>query len=325
MFEFLSNVYHFFGLPEMLVNHMTFLPDYMKEAIVSVIVFIPWLYFLYYVIELIERFFLTHINTFLKLLKDMGPVFAGLVSIIPESGYSVMASTFYSRKMITRGTLLAFYIVCSDDALPLLFMNMSKTAIIIPLIIIKLVVGILAAITVDLIFIQKEQLKENDQANTQLNVEGCCAHRLTTDPNPPYWWTHPISHTFNMFMFTLILLVIIEFCIHSVGGAENLSQLIFKGSPLQVIIGAGLGLIPNSIISIFFALAYIKSLVGFPTFVAGMISVSGLGLATLKRYYKNNTKDYNLIRWLLFGIATGVGLLIHYNMMFIQVFKDAIG
>ena len=43
--------------------------QYVKDALISSVNFIPWLYFLYYAIELLERFFLKRIGLFIKLMK----------------------------------------------------------------------------------------------------------------------------------------------------------------------------------------------------------------------------------------------------------------
>ena len=113
MFElFLERAQEVLGVPTVLISHCPYIPDYIKDALISSVNFIPWLYFLYYAIELIERFFLKRIGLLIKLMKRLGPLFGTTISNIPECGYSVIASVFYSRKMITRGTLLAFLITC---------------------------------------------------------------------------------------------------------------------------------------------------------------------------------------------------------------------
>ena len=112
MEEILQHIQELLGIPEFLINQCNFLPDYIKESLVTSINFIPWLYILYYGIELLERFFMKHIHLLIKLIKRFGPLFGAVISVIPECGYQVIASTFYSRRMISRGTLLAFFISC---------------------------------------------------------------------------------------------------------------------------------------------------------------------------------------------------------------------
>ena len=136
MEELLNHIQEVLGVPEFLINQCNFLPQFVKTSLITSINFIPWLYILYYGIELLERFFMKNIHLLVKLMKTLGPFFGVGISVIPECGYQVIASTYYSRKMITRGTLLAFFISCSDDALPLLFLDLSKAVVIIPIIVI---------------------------------------------------------------------------------------------------------------------------------------------------------------------------------------------
>lgn len=327
MEEILQHIQEILSVPEVLINHCSFLPQYIKEALITSVNFIPWLYFLYYAIELLERFFLKHIGLFLKLIQRLGAFFAVGISVIPECGYQVIASTFYSRKMITRGTLLAFYISCSDDALPLLFMDLSKASVIIPIILIKVFVGVIVAFAVDIsemLITRKLQILEDKNAiNTDLNEPACCHHRIQTIENPPYWWTHPLIHTFNMFMFTFLSLAFINCVILGFGSADKVASFLMIDSPLQVVGAALLGLVSNCSISVILAVAYLKGIIGFPAFVAGLISVTGLGLATLAKRTRNNNSSF-VISVILLAVAIVTGLVIYYNMAIFSALKDVL-
>lgn len=325
MEEILQHIHEILGVPAFLINQCNFLPQYIKDALIESINFVPWLYFLFYGIELLERFFLKHINVFVRLLQKLGPIFGVTISIIPECGYQVIASTFYSRKMLTRGTLLAFYISCSDDALPLLFMDMSKALVIIPLVIIKVAVGIFVAYSVDIIdilFHRKRRIMEDINAiNTDLNEPACCHHRIQTIENPPYWWMHPLTHTFNMFMFTFLCLAFFYCVIQGFGSVEKLSSFLMIDTPYQLIVTAIIGLISNCVTSVFLVLAYIKGIIGFPALLSGLISTTGLGLITLVKR-QQNSRDNTLIIFILLATAIITGLIVYYHMAAVDMIKD---
>lgn len=323
MEQILHNIQEVLGVPAFLINQCTFLPGYIREALISSVNFIPWLYILYYGIELLERYFLTHIQLFIKLIKRLGPLFGVAISVIPECGYQVIASTFYSRKMFTRGTLLAFYISCSDDALPLLFMDFSKALVIIPIIIIKIIAGLIVAYTVDLVFIFKRQVTEDVNAiNVDLNEPACCHHRMCTIENAPYWWMHPLTHTFNMFMFTFLSLAFFNCVILGFGSVETLSTFLMIDSPYQVIAAAAFGIIPNCAVSVFLALAYVKGIISFPSLVAGLTTVTGLGLSTLLKRNKNNGNDSTVITIILLIAGILTGLFVYYNMQIVELIQE---
>lgn len=325
MEELLQHIQEVLGVPEFLITHCTFLPEYIKDALITSINFIPWLYVLYYGIELLERFFLKHINILIRLIQRLGPLFGVAISVIPECGYQVIASTFYSRKMISRGTLLAFYISCSDDALPLLFLDFSKAFVIIPIIVIKIIVGVIVAYSIDILDViihrKLKTVEDINAINTDLNEPACCHHRIQTIENPPYWWMHPLTHTFNMFMFTFLTLALINCVVLGFGSIDNLASFLMIDSPYQVVATALLGLISNCVTSVVLPLAYIKGIISFPALLSGLVSVTGLGLITLVKRNSNNA-DNTLITFILFAVAIITGLIVYYNMVIVNMIKD---
>lgn len=325
MEEILQHIQEVLGVPEFLISHCNFLPEYIRESLITSINFVPWLYILFYALEYLERFFLTHINLFVRLLQKLGALFGVGISVLPECGYQVIASTFYSRRMISRGTLLAFYISCSDDALPLLFMDWNKALVIIPIIIIKIIAGIIVAYSIDIIdalIKRKKRIMEDINAiNTDLNEPACCHHRICTIDNPPYWWMHPLTHTFNMFMFTFLSLAFINCVIQAFGSSENLAQFLMINTPYQLVGTAILGLVSNCAVSVFLAIAYLKGIIGFPAFLSGLISVTGLGLATLVKRNQNSF-DNTIITFVLLVSAIVTGLIVYYNLAVVDMIKE---
>ena len=318
MEQILQNIKEILGVPAFLINQCPILPQYIKLALIDSINFIPWLYILYYGIELLE-----------KLVQKLGPLFGVAIANVPECGYQVIASTFYSRRMMTRGTLLAFLIAGSDDALPLLFMDLSKAFVIIPIVIIKIIVGIVVAYSVDIFDAitsgKKKLLEDVNVINSDLNEPACCHHRIQTVENPPYWYMHPFTHTFNMFMFTFICLAFFYCLIQSnaMGSAETLANFFMINSPIQVIVTAVLGMVSNCFVSVFLAVAYVKGIISFPALLSGLITVTGLGLMTLtKRCDKKS--DVTFITGVMLVVAIAVGLVAYYNMQVLDIVKDFI-
>ena len=312
------------SVPGILISHCPYLPDYIKDALISSVNFIPWLYFLYYAIELIERFFLKRIVFFINLIRRFGPLFGVVISNIPECGYSVLASIFYSRKMITRGTLLAFLITCSDDALPLLFMDLTKAKYIVPLVVIKVVVALIVAGVVDLLFAFNSQIEDTNAINIDINYPACCHHRLSTEFYPPRWWMHPFTHTFNMFMFTFLSLAFFNCAIQGFGGVERLASFLMIDSYYPIIATAIIGLVPNCVVSVFLALAFVKGIISFPALLAGLITATGLGLMTLAKQ-RPHSKDNGFVTFILLAVAIGTGVLVFNNLEIVAIILGYIG
>jgi hypothetical protein len=311
-------------IPGLIINQLTFIPEIIRNALIECVNFIPILYFLYLIIEYLERFFLKHIRLFIKLMKKPGSIFGILCGMIPECGYPILSCILYSRKMITRGTLLAVLISTSDDAIPLLFMDTSKIGIIIPIIVIKIIAGLIVGFSIDLISaLSKERIENINAVNIDIYERGCCSHRISSlANNPPYWWLHPLTHTLNMFIFTFVCLVFINFLIVGMGSTEIAANNLLINSPYQVIVGAILGLIPNCVTSIFIALAFIKGLISFPTLLASLITTTGLAFITLTEHNRKNFDNFITIAILLLtGIIAG---LLAYNTPLTQIIQNYI-
>ena len=117
MEEIIKNLQEVLAVPKFLVEQVPIFPDYLKQAIIEGLYFVPILVVLYFFVELLERFFMKHIKFLITLVKKLGPIFGVFISVIPECGFQVIAGTYYTRKLITRGTLMAFFISCSDASL----------------------------------------------------------------------------------------------------------------------------------------------------------------------------------------------------------------
>lgn len=324
MEELLQHIQDIASLPDFLIGHCTFFPEYIRQAMIDSIKFIPFLYFLYFAIEIVERFFLKNIDFFTKLTQRLGALFGIAISIIPECGYQVIASTFYARRMISKGTLFAFLIMGSDDALPLLFMDFSKAAYIIPALFIKAIVAIIVAYSLSSItFIANRGNKTTERINsinTDINIKGCCHHSMMTIEHPPYWYMHPFTHTVNILVFSIITLSFIYWGIQNMG-LDNFASALCIKSPLQVIAVALVGLVSNCVVSVVVALAFVKGIISFPAFVAGLISITGLGIYTLvKQNVPKN--EVSTISTILLCISIAVGLVLYYGIDFINIIQN---
>ncbi len=129
-----------------------------------------WLLLVFYIlIELIEQKVAVKMH---KKLKSKGAVLAGAgFGIVPQCGFSVLASDLYSKRQITVGTLLAVYIATSDEALPILFSSLNEKGVwlkLLMLILSKLVLALIAGYTIDAIV---HFVKKKNGSNLSLNDE----------------------------------------------------------------------------------------------------------------------------------------------------------
>ena len=109
-----------------------------------------------------------------------GPIIGSIAAIIPQCGFSIIASTLYSNKLITRGTIIAIYLATSDEALPILLSNPNQLHYVLPLILTKFIIAILAGYLID--FILKPRLNDEHIDLDDIHEdEGCCKHDIVTN------------------------------------------------------------------------------------------------------------------------------------------------
>ena len=96
------------------------------HAIEESLLMLPILVATYLVIELIEIKSAKSLKNSRFLKGKWAPVVGGGIGLVPQCGFSVVATDLYTKKAISVGTLLAVYIATSDEALPLLIANPSS-------------------------------------------------------------------------------------------------------------------------------------------------------------------------------------------------------
>ena len=103
------------------------------------------------------------------------------------------------------------------------------------------------------------------------------------------------------------------FGIGAFGSTESFASVLMIDSPVSVLVVAALGLISNCFISILIAIAFVLGLISFPAFLAGMITVTGLGLFNMFKFA--GKKEGILISFVLFVLGTGFGLAFYYGLL----------
>ncbi len=277
--------------------------DLLNDAFIDSLNLVPFLFVIFVIIEICENHFSHKINDIKKGSKNLGPIVGALFGIFPQCGFSVIAAMLYIKKMITKGTLIAVFISTSDEAIPILLANPKHFHILLPLIVAKLIIATIAGYLIDIFF--KSEIK-NDNANID-SEKGCCNHNISVS-NKLVLFIHPIKHTINVFLFIFITTLLLNIFITNIG-EENIGNYLAINSPIQPIIAAIIGLIPNCAISVIITILYTKSAISFGSTIAGLCSGAGLGLLVLFKKNKD-LKDSFILTGMLVSISIICGIII---------------
>lgn len=286
------------------------LVDWSVDAICDSFAVLPFLFVIFLLVEFFEFYFSDKVNKFMKTAKRTGPLIGSTAAIIPQCGFSVIASTLYVRRFITKGTLIAIYLATSDEAIPVLLSNPSVYHYVFPVILTKLLIAIPAGYLVDFIFKQNDLVEEENSDEHIEDVEtGCCKHELLTHHRRELL-IHPIKHTLHTFVFILLITLVLNYFISVDFISSFYSSNMTAYKIVQPVITALIGLIPNCAVSIAITLMLVKGTISFGAAMAGLMSNAGLGFLVLLRI--NKFRDtFKLISTLLI-ISAVCGIILQF-------------
>ena len=278
--------------------------EWVIDAICDSVHLLPFLFIVFLIIEVLEFFYADKLNSILKKTGKSGILVGSLASIIPQCGFSVIASSLYSKRIITRGCLIAVFLATSDETIPILLATPAKAYLIIPIVAVKLVIGITAGYLIDIIRPQAI-VKNEDYSVDFIEEEGCCKHDIEHGHKREII-IHPIIHTANVFGFILVITLILNYCLESV----SVTNMLESGKYIQPVIAAFIGLIPNCAISIGVTMMLIKGSITFGAAMSALLSNAGLGLLVLLK--NNDFKDtLKIISFLLvISILSGIEIFV---------------
>lgn len=282
--------------------------DFIKDALIDSIGLLPFLFIIFILIEIFENYFSEKAKNIPQYSKNLGPLVGAVLASLPQCGFSVIATILYLRRTITRGTLIAVYISTSDEAIPVLLTQPTLYRQILPIIFLKVFLGIITGYIVD--FFSTNKLVNPADENDDINIEdahGCCNEAIFSKMKSII--LHPLKHTFNIFIFILIITLALN--IITLKFESSFERILLNNSVLQPIIASIIGLIPNCAISVLFTMLYIKHSLLFGSLIAGLSANAGFGLLVL---FKNNhnLKDSFKVLSILFTISCVVGIIFFF-------------
>ena len=283
------------------------LSEWFVDALKDSLHILPLLFLVFFIIEIIEFFFAEKINVFLKKLEYASTLIGSLAAVIPQCGFSVIASTLYIKKYITKGTLIGIYLATSDEAIPVLLTDSKAVGFVLPVICIKIVIAIIAGYLIDFILRDKKYILNeiNCHHHECEEEEGCCSHSVSNRRKRELIY-HPLKHTLSIFIFILLITILLNY----IFSIYNLAGLFGGMGIFEPVVTAIIGLIPNCAVSIALALMLMKGTISFGAAMSGLLSNAGLGILVLFRH-KDNIKDTLLIITVLITISIVSGLILN--------------
>lgn len=273
--------------------------DILLDTLFDSLKLLPFLFLAFLLLEYLEHKMNSKTEQMIKQAGKFGPILGGVLGAVPQCGFSAMASNLYATRVITLGTLIAIYLSTSDEMLIIMLSNPDSIGKGLIIVLIKLVIGIIAGVVIDLI-LNKFKNRENEHIHDFCEIENChCDHGI---------FRSALYHTFKILLFIAVITLALNICFHYFG-EDAISSIMLKGTVFAPFASALLGLIPNCAASVIITEMYLANTLSFGSCLAGLLASSGVGLLILFRVNKP-IKQNVYVTLTIYILAVAIGIAV---------------
>ncbi len=263
---------------------------------------IPFLFVTYLVMEWLERKTEDQSVAMLSRINKFSHVLGAGIGLIPQCGFSAGAASLYSGGVITAGTLIAVFLSCSDEMIPIFLSSSVAPATIGKILAAKFIIALISGVVVDAashvirygFHADKHihDLCEREHCGCEDEEGGIVRSALI----------HTVKITGFIFLISLALSLIMGYA-----GEETVASLLTTVPLLATIVTGMIGLIPNCAASVVITQMYLEGLLTCGQLMAGLLVGAGVGLLVLFRTNNHHKENIAITATLLvLGICWGI-------------------
>ena len=275
--------------------------DCLMDGLIDTLKLLPYLLVTFIILEFLEHKLKGNNEKLLKKNKKFGPVVGGILGVLPQCGFSSMASSLFSGRVITMGTLIAVFLSTSDEMLPIMLGEKVDIMLMLKIVGFKVLIGITVGYLVDLLY--RKKIDKHMHIHEICDDEHCdCEHHGIL--------LSSLIHTLKIGIFVLIANLAINLVIYYIG-EDNLKNILLNKNIFTYFISSGVGLIPNCASSVILTELYLSNLLTIGNLMAGLLTGSGLGILLLFKTNKN-IKENLLIMSIIYFVGVLVGVIVDF-------------
>lgn len=250
------------------------LMDVVLDTLLDSLRLLPFLFLTYLLMEFLEHRAGEAGRARIGAARKSGPVWGALFGIIPQCGFSAAASSLYSGRIITMGTLMAIYLSTSDEMLPILISSAVSLPRILRILAVKVGIAMITGLLVDLIMKDhREHQPDSHRHHHDHEKEEDCQEHLAVAA---------LHHTLEVFFYIVLISFALNLIIALVG--EETLAMIFTELPIvSELLAALVGLIPNCASSVVLTELYLSGVITSGPMMAGLLVNAGVGILVLLR------------------------------------------
>ena len=268
--------------------------DIVLDALKDPLVLVPFLWLTYLAMEALETKAARKAVEAVQKAGKAGPVLGGVLGVVPQCGFSAVAATLWSGRLVTVGTLIAVFLSTSDELLPVFLAEGAPLGLLARILLTKMAIGIAVGLAVDAVL---RLLHRDGDGHMHVHElcerEHCGCEGHDCHEGEGTWGgvvrsatKHTLQVTVFIFVITIVLNGVLE-----VVGEDALGEFLSANPVLSVFGSALVGLVPNCAASVVIAQLYVSGVLGSGAMLAGLLVSAGVGLLVLvrtNRHWKQN-------------------------------------
>lgn len=278
-----------------------FLLHTLEHSVIDSAKLLPFLFLTYLLMEFLEHHSGNTMQKRIGAAGRFGPVWGGLLGVVPQCGFSAAASSFYAGRVITVGTLLAIYLSTSDEMLPILISQGAPAATIAKILATKVLLAAASGFVAEFFYVKVLGRKEKE-----MDIHVVCEEEKCHCEDGIF--VSALKHTLRIFLYIFLISVVLTGAVEIIG-EETLAGA-FTAVPVVGEAVAGLiGLIPNCASSVVITELYLDGIIGAGAMMSGLLVNAGVGLPVLLRLNRNAKQNAGIIA-ALYGLGVFWGVII---------------
>lgn len=275
--------------------------DILLDTVIDSVKLLPFLFLTYLLMEALEHKTGSRARNRIKTAGKYGPLWGGLLGVMPQCGFSAAASSLYAGRVITVGTLLSIYLSTSDEMLPILLSESVPVGTIVKILATKVAIAVISGLLIEIFYVNvmKKQEKEMD-IHVVCEEEHCrCEDGI---------FRSAVKHTLKILFYIFLISLVLNMAIGAIG--EGTLKHLFMSVPVVgEMIAALVGMIPNCASSVIITELYLDQIIGAGAMMSGLLVNAGIGILVLFRLNRNVKQNLGIVG-VLYALGVFWGVLL---------------
>ena len=278
--------------------------EVIEDTLIDGVKLVPFLFITYLFMEILEHKMNNNLKEKIAKAGKTGPVWGGILGVIPQCGFSTAAASLYSGGIITVGTLIAVFMSTSDEMLPILISREVSVTTILRILGTKVVIAVISGLVAEYFYIKIFMKKEREP-----DVHIVCEEEHCHCEDGSF--ISAVKHTVKIAIYIILISFVLNLITHF-WGIENIKGLFSAMPMLEQFLSALVGLIPNCASSVVITEFYLDGVISAGAMMAGLLVNAGVGMLVLFRLNRHIKQNLSIVGVMyILGVFWGV---------FIQIF-----